>query len=109
MQTRSGQGRVSAPSDQASCTKSTPERASGECRRSHKLIRPRAAATLARPYERSVASAVNEPEYLGGLLAHQRLVRARLDVEPHQGLGIRAPEIEAPLGEFHRETVGEVD
>src|SRR6185437_10679747 len=44
---------------------------------------------------------IEVPKKLLRLLAHQRLAAARLDIEPHQRLGVRAAQVEAPLPEFH--------
>src|ERR1700733_6019027 len=41
--------------------------------------------------------------------AHQIHRAARLDVEPYQGLGVRAAQVEAPILEFERHPVGTVD
>src|SRR5579863_1248141 len=54
-------------------------------------------------------SPLDELQHLGGFLAHQRLAPACLDVEAHQRLGIGAAQIEAPLVEFHRQSVRQVD
>src|SRR6185437_8160255 len=55
------------------------------------------------------ASRVDEPQQLIRLLPHEWLTAARLHIEPHQGLGVGAAQVESPLGEFHRQSVGEVD
>ena len=55
------------------------------------------------------SGAIEQPQYLSGLLLHQCHTAARLDVQTQQRFGIRAAQIEAPTVKFHRQPVGEID
>jgi hypothetical protein len=59
-------------------------------------------------------SLIEHLEQLRGLLLHQGLTSARFHVQPHEGLGVGGPQVEAPSAaalalEFHRQSVGEID
>src|SRR5579863_1304808 len=48
-------------------------------------------------------------EQFVGLVAEELHRSARLDVEPYQGFGIRAPQIEAPIRELEGHAVGSIE
>src|SRR6266478_6769080 len=48
-------------------------------------------------------------QQLIGLVAQEIHRAARLDIEPYQGFGIRAPQVEAPLRELEGYAVGPVE
>src|SRR5688572_32531241 len=69
---------------------------------------PRSAPSPQRADVSKLAS-VNKREQLGSLLLHQGLITPRLDVEPHDRLGVGAAQVEAPLLVFERDAVGAID
>src|ERR1700733_5272743 len=64
-------------------------------------------SSASRVFEASAC--IEEPQYLGRLVLHQRRIATRFNVQSYQRLGVRTSKIEAPAVEFHRQAVGKVD
>src|SRR5260370_29416732 len=52
---------------------------------------------------------LQQPQQLVSLVAQEIHRAARLDVEPYQGFGIRAAQIEAPICELEGHAVGSIE
>src|SRR5665213_103982 len=80
------------------CTASSIIDASRDCRRAPK-------STL----HCTGSLAVDEPQYFGRLITHERFAATRFHIKTHEWLGIRATQVEAPFCELHRQTVREIN
>src|SRR6185312_12067155 len=77
--------------------------------RTEQVTYPAPADTFRKLLSAPAASGFDQSQQLLGLLAHQRLAAATLDVQPHERLRVGAAQVEPPLREFHREPVGQID
>src|ERR1700734_4083999 len=66
------------------------------------------AVTSTSVIRRDCALRFQHRQQLLGLRLHQTLRAARLDVEPYQGFGVRAAQIEAPILKFEGYPVGAI-